>query len=82
MEDMVQRADFIKWGVLRFIGSEHRGNKNTSELELKSAFDVEYTLMNQLLFLDSDGEEDEGKYGECSKTGASSNQEEDDDEVV
>ena len=62
MEDMLTRADFMKWALVKFLGSERRGEKNTCTVELASAFDVEYTLMNQLLFIsEDDGEEEGGK---------------------
>ena len=79
---MVQRSDFVRWGLLKFIGSERKGVKNTCDLELKSAFDVEYTLMNQLLFLgdDDDEEEEEDAKEPRPQTGASSNQDEEQDD--
>jgi hypothetical protein len=82
IEDMVQRSDFVRWGVLKFIGSERKGTKNTCPLELKSAFDVEYSLINQLLFLGSDDEDDdeEEEDDERPQTGATSNQDDDEEE--
>ena len=70
IEDMIHRSDFVCWALLKFIGSERNGTSKTCKIELASAFDVEYTLLNEMMFLGSDEEEneDEQKVGTGEKS--------------
>lgn len=69
MEEMVNRSDFMKWALLKFVGSERRGTRNTCSLELSSAFDVEYNLLNELLFVGEDSDDDDGDDDEQESNG-------------